>query len=321
MALKILIPTNIELSDVGGASHRDRVIAVPYDVRAPIPDEHRDADVLVAWANPTNRLREAATQLQRLRWVQTLAAGPDAVLEAGFQPDVVITSGRSLHDEPVAEHTLALVLAAARRLDLTTRAQVERRWPRELGGLHQPSGNTARFSTLRGAHVVIWGFGSIATTLAPMMSALGARITGIARSAGERSGFPVVAVADRHDVLPTADVLISLLPATPTTTNAIDADVLALLPRTAWIVNVGRGATLDEDALVDALRAGRLAGAALDVTRVEPLPQDSPLWDAPNVILTPHAAGGRPQGAQALLADNIAAFIAGQPLRNVVERP
>lgn len=320
MTLKILLPTNIDLPGLSLGTDQEPVIAVPYNVREDLPPEHRDADVLVSWANPMSRLRDTATALRQVRWVQTLAAGPDAVLNAGFHPDVLITSGRSLHDGPVAEHTLALVLAAARRLDLTTLAQAERRWPRELGGLHQPADNTARFSTLRGAHVVIWGFGSIASTLAPLLSAFGARVTGIARSAGERDGYPIVTAADLPDVLPTADVLISLLPATAATTNALNADILALLPPTAWIVNVGRGVTVDEDALVSALQAGRIGGAALDVTRIEPLPQDSALWDTPNVLLTPHAAGGRPLGAGALIEENVAAFLAGRPLRNVVER-
>jgi phosphoglycerate dehydrogenase-like enzyme len=314
--VKILLPTSIALSP----NLPDGVLGVPYDIGVPIPEKHLDADVIVAWANPNRLLRQEARRLTALRWVQSLAAGPDHVLEAGFRPEVMITSGRSLHDLPVAEHTLALVLAAARRLDLTTRAQIGRRWAGELGGL-QPSDNSRRFTTLRGAQVVIWGFGSIATTLAPYLEALGARVTGVARSAGERAGFPVVAQAELAAVLPTADVLVLILPATAETRGSLDADVLAMLPPRAWVVNVGRGATVEEDALVAALQEGRIAGAALDVTRTEPLPVDSPVWDAPNVIITPHAAGGRPLGADELIAENVRAFVAGQPLRNVVERP
>jgi phosphoglycerate dehydrogenase-like enzyme len=313
--VKILLPTSMPLSP----NLPDGVVGVQVAVRNRIPDVVRDADVLVAWANPDGLLRQEAERLTALTWVQSLAAGPDHVLEAGFRSEVIITSGRSLHDLPVAEHTLALVLAAARRLDLTTRAQIGRRWAGELGGL-QPSDNSRRFTTLRGASVVIWGFGSIATTLGPYLEALGARVTGVARSAGERAGFPVVAQAELSAVLPTADVLILILPATAETRGSLDVDVLALLPSRAWVVNVGRGATVEEDALVAALQEGRIAGAALDVTRTEPLPVDSPLWDAPNVIITPHAAGGRPLGADELIAENVRAFIAGQPLRNLVER-
>ena len=311
----VLLPLGIELDP----AVPEGVRAVRYDVRLPVPAEHTDADVLVVWMNTPAQLADCARRLTRLRWVQTLAAGPDAVLDAGFGPDVVVTNGRGLHDGPVAEHTLALVLAAARRVPDLVRAQHEHRWARELGGA-QPVDPTGAFRTLDGAHVLIWGFGSIAARLAPVLASLGAHVTGVARTAGERAGFAVVASADIDAELPTTDVLIGLLPATPETHHAIGTQVLSLLPPRAWVVNVGRGSTLDEDALLEALRAGRLAGAALDVFATEPLPADSPLWDSARILISPHAAGGRPQRASELLAHNLAAFEVGHPLRNVVER-
>ena len=111
-----------------------------------------------------------------------------------------------------------------------------------------------------------------------------------------------------------------ILPATGATEKALDAGVLRLLPPHAWLINVGRGATVDEDALLAAVRGGRLAGAALDVFDAEPLPAGSGLWDEPNVIITPHAAGGRPIGAADRIAENLAAFRAGAELRHVVPR-
>jgi phosphoglycerate dehydrogenase-like enzyme len=246
-------------------------------------------------------------------------AGPDTLVAAGFAPAVALASGRGLHDGPVAEHALALVLAAARRLDLARDAQRAHRWATELGGV-QSDRTDAVFRTLDGAHVVIWGFGSIAHRLAPLLSALGARVTGVASTAGERAGFPVVTDSELPDLLPTADVLVSLLPALPTTRGALTADLLARLPRHAWFVNVGRGATVDEPALLAALRDGTLAGAALDVFTTEPLPEDSPWWRAPNLILTPHAAGGRPQHAEELIEANLEALRTGAPLRNPVSR-
>ena len=119
---------------------------------------------------------------------------------------------------------------------------------------------------------------------------------------------------------PGTDVLIGILPATPATRRVLGAAVFARLPRHAWVVNVGRGATLDEDALLTAVREGRLAGAALDVFETEPLPAESPLWSEPRIIITPHAAGGRPVGADTLLTDNIGAFVRDEPLRNLVAR-
>jgi phosphoglycerate dehydrogenase-like enzyme len=313
--MKVLLPGSLALDPELPAG----VQTVVYDVQAPVPDEHTDAEVMVVWGNTADNLADAARRLGSLRWVQTLAAGPDAVLSAGFAADVVVTAGLGLHDRTVAEHTLGLVLAAARRLNLLVRAQIGRRWAGELGGL-QPVRESGSFRTLGDADVVVWGFGGIAARLAPLLAALGANVIGVARHAGERHGFPVVTAAELPDLLPTTDLLINILPATPSTERAVGAAVFDQLPAHAWVVNVGRGATLDEAALLAAIRSGRLAGAALDVFETEPLPATSGLWDEPNVIITPHAAGGRPEGASALLSENIAAYREGRPLRNPVAR-
>jgi phosphoglycerate dehydrogenase-like enzyme len=308
--MKVLLPDSIPLD-------LDLPEAVVYPIGEPLDPSLLDASALVVWGNPGWQMRDAASRLTKLRWVQTLAAGPDAVLAAGFGPDVVITSGAGLHDKTVAEHTLALVLAAARRLNLMVRAQIGHRWAAELGGL-QPVRDAANFRTLRDAHVVIWGFGGIAATLAPLLAALGARVTGVAQSEGERQGFPVVTASSLASLLPTADVLINILPASESTRRIVDEAVLGLLPAHAWLVNVGRGATVDEEALLAALRSGRLAGAALDVFETEPLPAASGLWDEPNVLITPHAAGGRPLGAADRIRANYEALVAGRPLAHVV---
>ncbi|GIE99261.1 phosphoglycerate dehydrogenase [Paractinoplanes rishiriensis] len=313
--MKVLLPDSVELD----VRLPEGVQGITYAITDPVPDQHTDAEVLVTWGNPDHQLRDAARRLTKLRWIQSLAAGPDTILRAGFAPEVLVTAGGGLHDRTVAEHTLALVLGAARRLNLLVRAQIGRRWAREWGGL-QPLWEADNFRTLRDAHVVIWGFGGIAATLAPHLAALGARVTGVARSAGERHGFPVRTVDDFPDLLPTADVLILILPATAETEHALDAAVLGLLPRHAWVVNVGRGTTVAESDLLAAVREGRIAGAALDVFETEPLPADSGLWDEPNVIISPHAAGGRPLGAPALIRENLDALLAGRPLKHLVER-
>jgi len=313
--VKLLLPDSVDL-DVNVPPD---VHTVVYAIDRPIPEEHTDAEALVVWGNPPALVRDAASRLTRLRWVQTLAAGPDEVLAAGFAPSVVITAGLTLHDTTVAEHALMLVLAAARRLNLMIRAQIGHRWAGELGG-RQPVVEVNNFRTLRGARVVIWGFGGIAATLAPHLQALGASVTGIARHAGERHGFPVVTAGEFSTVLPRTDVLINILPATPETRHIVGVRVLDLLPAHAWLVNVGRGSTVDEAALLAAIRSNRLAGAALDVFESEPLPPESPLWDEPNIIISPHAAGGRPIGAADLIARNLVALRAGTPLLHVIQR-
>jgi len=311
----VLLPDTLDGEPVLPA----HVQAVRYAADRPLPAEADEAEALVVWGSSRGWLAEAAARLPKVRWVQSLAAGPENVLAAGFGPEVVITSGRGLHDLPVAEHTLALTLALVRGVPELVRAQQQHRWAAELGGL-QPLHPEGSVRTLLDAHVTVWGFGSIAARLAPALAALGAHVTGIATAAGVRHGFPVVTRAALSEVLPGTDVLIGLLPATDATRHAIGAGALALLPSRALLVNVGRGATLDEEALVAALRAGRLAGAALDVFESEPLPSDSPLWDEPSVLISPHAAGGRPVGAAELVADNLVRFVSGSPLRNVVQR-
>lgn len=311
--MKVLLPGNIDL-DVTAPSGVELVV---FDPSRPVPDEHTDAEVLVTWGQTADQLRAEAARLTRVRWVQTLAAGPDAVLAAGFGPEVVVTCGRGLHDLTVAEHTVALLLAGVRRIGHMVHAQDERYWSPELGGL-QPLHPADRLTTLIGARVVIWGFGSIGRTVARYLAAMGVEVRGVARSSGERDGFPVSDDIDTE--LPHADAVIMVLPATEETAAAMDARRLALLPDTAWLVNVGRGATVDEGALVAALRSGTLGGAALDVTATEPLPASSPLWDAPNILISPHAAGGRPVGADELVSRNLAAYRQGGELREVVAR-
>lgn len=313
--MKLLLPDSLPLAP----TVPEGVESVAYDASAPVPHEHLDAGALVVWGSSGADLHAVAGRMPRLRWVQTLAAGPDSVLAAGFPDDVVITSGSGLHDRPVTEHALALILALVRRLPAAARAQAERRWADELGGV-QPLHPEGAVTTLLGARVLIWGFGAIGQTVAPFLDELGAHVRGVARSSGERSGFAVIAEDDLQRELGQTDVLVMILPSTPATTRVLDADRLGALPAHAYVVNVGRGSTVDEPALVAALSRGRIAGAALDVTSTEPLPADSPLWDAPNLVLTPHAAGGRPVGADELISANLTALLAGRDLRNVVER-
>ena len=311
--MKVLLPSSIPLS----VQLPDGAASVVYDVHRPIPAEHRDAEAVVIWQSPAERLATMPAELPRLRWIQSLMAGTDAIEAAGFDPSVQLTSGRGLHDAPVAEHTLALILAAARRLDRSVLAQLDGEW-RPSQDANLPFGSPEVFTTLSDAHVLIWGFGGIGTRLAGYLTMLGARVTGVARSAGERDGYPVITEAELDRVLPSTDVLVNILPATAHTQGIVNAAVLAALPERAWLVNVGRGATVAEDDLVAALEAGSIAGAALDVFATEPLPESSPLWRAPNVILTPHCAGGRPQDPEALIEENLRRLLAGEELVNLV---
>lgn len=313
--MKLLYPTSLVLDtkSLEGFS----VELQPYDVKTPIPDEHTDAEILVTWTNTAANLADAAKRLTKVRWIQSLAAGPNDVLAAGFPPSVVLTTGSGLHDRTVAEHTLALLLSSARRFPEMRDWQLQSKWPQHLGG-PQPDRPKDRFTTLRDANVLVWGYGNIAKCLAPSLLGLGAKVRGVARSAGVRNGVEVYAEDKLPELLPQTDALVMILPGSDSTRHALNADRLKLLPKHAWVVNVGRGTSVDEDALVSALEKGEIGGAALDVFEKEPLPESSTLWKAPNCFISPHAAGGRPQEAEDLIAYNLRRFIAGQELKNVV---
>ena len=314
--MKVLFPTSTPFD----FTKKDAGIEyVAYNPTEPVPAGHHDAEMLVVWGTPRRLLAEAARDMTDLRLVQGLMAGVNALIDTDFPADVPLANGRGLHDLTVAEHTLALILGAARHLHLLRDAQRAKRWLRE-GDAGYPDSDPEAFATLRGARVTVWGFGSIAAALAPLLQALGAEVTGVATTAGERSGFPVVTADELPRLLPETDVLVMILPASAATDNALAAERLALLPRHAWVVNVGRGNSINEDDLAAALRSGALAGAALDVFAAEPLPENSELWELPNVIVSPHAAGNIPIGAEELVRDNARRLRDGEPLRNIVDR-
>ena len=308
--MKILLTDTscIDPSPIRDAGHD----VVLFDEAAPVPVEHRDAEGLVLWGGGGSGsaavLADMPGYLTRLRWIQTLAAG--------FPDSVAITSGRHFHDRTVAEHAAALALGCVRSLPTAVRAADRHEWEAALGGAH-PIHDPHRLTTLFQARALVWGFGAIGVATARLLTAFGASVRGVARSAGQRAGFEVIAVEDVESALPWTDLLVMVLPSTPRTAGALSAERLALLPRRAVVVNVGRGATVDQAALEAALRSGAISAAGLDVTDPEPLPADSTLWDAPNLLLTPHAAGGRVVGAVERIIANAAAVDAtptGEPI-------
>lgn len=309
--MKVLLPTSVQLDvqTLKGFS----VTLHSYDVKVPIPEELIDADIMVTWVNSPENLKDAAKRMKNLKWIQSLAAGPNDVLAAGFDTSkVTVTTGSGLHNRPVAEHTLGLLLSCARRLYEMRDYQLQGKWPGHLGGSFPP-GN---FTTLRGARVLIWGFGGIAKTLGPLLTALGAEVRGVARSYGVRNGFEVFSEDKLPELLPQTDALVMILPGSESTRDVLNAERLKLLPNHACVVNVGRGISVDEDALVDALEKGEIGSAALDVFKTEPLPESSRLWKAPNLIISPHAAGGRPEGCTDFIAENLRLYLASLPVKN-----
>lgn len=276
-----------------------------------------DADVVLG---PGVRPRNFALA-RRLRWIHLPSAGVDhALFPELLASDVAITHTRGVHDDGMAEHAIGVMLAFARQLHRSRDAQRERRWAQRDLWTASPS-----FESLAGSTLAIVGYGSIGRAVARRARALGQTVLGVRRraTAGDADAHEVHGADALDAVLRRADWVLLLAPLTDATRGLLSRERIALLRPGARVVNLGRGALVDEPALIEALRAGRLAGAALDVCAEEPLPEASPLWDLPSVILTPHVSGLGPRYWERVLepfAANLRRHLDGEPLADVVDR-
>jgi len=242
-------------------------------------------DVLVISGLWRNDLAEKAT---KLRFIQSIGAGTDQ-----FGRDVLsakkirLASASGVNMKAVSEHAMALILALARRLPEARDNQARRHWRGMISDL------TQREDELGGKTLVIVGLGNIGGRLASLAKAFDMHVIGVRRdpSAGKGAADSVHSLADLDSLLPEADIVALTCPLTKETENLIDADALGRMKKSAHLVNVARGRVVNDGALIEAMRAGRIAGAALDVTPEDPLPASSPLWDLPNTFITPHTGG------------------------------
>jgi len=253
----------------------------------------------------------------RLRWVQAGIAGVDGMLANGMKEHpAILTNARGAHGIPMAEHILAMMFAQANRLPLLVTAQQERRRAREQAVREKWE--------LDGQTIGVVGLGDVGATLAHKSKALGLRVLGVRRSTQPFPGIDGVwPPSSLDEILPECDHVALCLPRTPETEQILDARRIASLKTTACVYNVGRGSAIDQEALTAALGNGRLAGAGLDVTTPEPLPDDSPLWSMPNVILGQHSSGHSPfnhERITRIFAANLARYVRGEPLENVVDK-
>lgn len=265
------------------------------------------------WDYRSRMLRELWPRMPELRWVHVAAAGVDAFLfPEMLASGVTLTNSRGAFDEPVAEFTLALILAVSKRLNLTMANQVERRWQ--------------HFETrlLAGRTVLIVGFGAIGHRIGRSLRALGMRVVGVRRSGEPHPDADEIhTLSELPEQLGRADYVVLVLPQTNETKQLIGERELRLMRPSAMLVNVGRGSVLDELALAEALAAGTIAGAALDVFEREPLAEDHPLWNAPNVLITPHMASDADDWRQRVMdvfSENLRRYLANEPLLNVIDK-
>ena len=264
------------------------------------------------------QIPELVRKAPALRWFACSSAGVDVYCTdpSPFQnPDCILTNS-NVYGVTIAEHVVMVSLMLLRRMTDYQAALQEHRWP-----AHVP------IRSIRDGRFTILGTGNIGQNAARRLRGMGAaRITGVSRSGRSTEGFDEVCpISQLDEVLSRTEFLIAALPGTPETVNLLDRRRIGLLPERAYLVNVGRGTVLDQAALADALNSGHLAGAALDVFAQEPLPAEDPLWNAANVIITPHVSGDTTLGYTCdenvrLFCENLARYGAGEPLHSVIDR-
>ena len=272
-------------------------------------------DYEVVYGHPEAALLKEAT---RLRWLCSDFAGVEGYLpsEVWPRPDCLLSNSSGAYGPAIAEHIVMVLLMLLRRMPEYQSAMAERAWP-----------CLTPIRSLTGSRVVVLGTGDVGRSAARRLRALGAAVTGVCRSGrAEEPAFDrVLPVGQLNELLPQADALVMALPATAETAGVLSRERIALLGPQALVVNVGRGSAIDQPALVEALTARRLAGAALDVMEPEPLPPDHPLWQCPNTILTPHVSGNMALGLTCdldvdMFCRDLGRYAAGEPLENLVDR-
>ena len=290
-----------------------RVLHLPdYDL---LPPELPDTDIFVGYSLRAKQLNEA----RKLKWIHSTAAGVAQLMYPELRDSgITVTNPSGIFSVPMAEHTMGLLLALARNLPDSIRGQDRSAWvQQELWDKPQ------RLTELNGQLLLIVGFGSIGREIARRAKAFDMRVWGVTRSGeGDRAlAEKIVAAKNLNGVLPEADYVVVAAPETTETKHLIGERELGCMKQGARLINVGRGSLLDETALIGALNSGHLGGAALDVTGMEPLPPESPLWKARNLMITPHTSAVSDRlwhRETALLVELMELWFAGKELFNRV---
>ena len=290
------LPPNIQISWFATPSEANELIV--------------DADIAWVDMQPTGLTAEAIRRGENLKWVFTLYAGLDAFPLALLKSrGTTLTNGVGINALAVAEYAVMGVLAAAKRFDHVVRARDRREWPKDSPG------KIELFET----NALIIGLGTIGRLISDRLTAFGVNVTGVTRSGRDNTLKP----GEWQAKLGEFDWVVLAAPSTDTTKAMVGAAELAAMKASAWLINIARGDMIVEPALLDALHGQTIAGAFLDPTNPEPLPPDSPLWAAPNCIITMHLSGRSQtkmfQRAAALFLRNIDAFVNGRPLENAVD--
>jgi phosphoglycerate dehydrogenase-like enzyme len=280
-------------------------------------DALREADVMIGWALPPEQLRSA----KNLRWIYSITAAVDQFLYPELiSSEIAISNAGRVHGPVVAEHAMAMLLALAKKLPSAVRYQERRKWAMEAIWNEQ-----SRPREVRGATLVVVGMGSIGAEVSSMAAALKMNVIGVREhpERGTGGAHEVVGYEALDGAIAQADFVVLAAPLMPRTRYLIDARRLQIFKPTAFLINVSRGALVDEAALVKALRDRRVAGAALDVFEEEPLSRWSPLWKMPQVLITPHTAFLTEnvwRRHYEVFAANLKLYLAGLPLEDMIDK-
>jgi len=315
----VVVLVNIEISPdllslISSVDSRVRVVQAQYLSQDELNNVLPEVNVFFGFRVPV----EWYTGASKLEWVQLASAGVDHFVREGIpklRPDLLVTTASGIHEVPISEHVLGMMLYFSRRFNIAVPNQRAHSWSRLSP------------DELNEKTVCIVGYGPIARRTAMLCQGFGMRVICVRASLTEQQ--PGVGPVDRfypasrlNEAVGQADYVVVAAPHTPQSAGMVsEAQFEAMKPGTV-LINVSRGALVDEPAMIRALQEGKLAGAGLDVFVVEPLPEDSPLWDMENVLVTPHNSGANPhynERATDLFCDNLARFLRGEPLRNLVD--
>lgn len=300
--MRVLVPDSPLRGEIGQIPEGVELVAEPDP----------EVEMMVLGAELAKDVPAIFEHLPGLRVVQSFSAGVDQLLPL-IPPGVVLCNAAGVHDASVSEWVVAVILSMRRRLPEFGELQRQAEWVRDLAEPDDFSNHP--IDDLEGRTVLVLGYGSIGRALASRLAPFGARVVGVAQHARPDAVTP----ESLPRLLPDADVVVDLLPLTPHTRKFVDAEFFSRMKPGAIFVNAGRGGTVDTDALLDALRSGRIR-AALDVTDPEPLPAEHPLWKEPHVLITPHIAGTVARWehrAYRFAGEQIRRYAAGQPLLGV----
>lgn len=282
-----------------------------------LDDAVADADIFCGFTLKPEQFARAG----QLKWIHCLAAGVNQLMRDDIRASsVLVTNSRHVHAVAMAEHTLALILALARRLPSAARYQAQKQWAQQEIWDEQPHP-----AEINGRTLLIVGYGAIGQELAKRARACGMQVIGVKRdpTRGTEHADRVVGTTELAAALAAADFVVLAVPVTPETDHYFGREQFAAMKPTAYFLNISRGALVDEAALVEALRVKKIVGAAIDVAEVEPLPSESPLWEAPNLLLTPHLAGVSERlwhRHAELLFENLDRYFASRELLNLVDK-